>query len=102
MDWKDICHQKVAQRDAQIPDNWKVKDLTSLTTNANLFDIPDVCGILSLREVEITTRNDAVDLVDKIAHNIYSAEEVTRAFCKRAAIAQSLVSSRTSFLGENY
>ena len=55
------------------------------------LEAAETCGILSAREIEITSRNDAVDIVKKIRSKEYSAEEVTIAFCKRAAIAQQLV-----------
>ena len=48
-------------------------------------------NILSERELEITTAKDAIYILEKIHTRIWSAEEVTRAFCKRAAIAQQLV-----------
>jgi amidase len=51
----------------------------------------EVCGILSDEELDITSR-DATDIVNAVRNMYWSAEKVCLAFCKRAAIAQQLVS----------
>lgn len=91
MAWTEICNRKVIERDARIPESWKLKDVLAFRMQSNLLEIPNTCGILSSREIEITMTYDAVDLLQKIAGASYSAEEVMVAFCKRAAVAQSLV-----------
>jgi amidase len=48
-------------------------------------------GILSPREIEITTSRDATTILEKIHKRAWSAEEVTTAFCKRAAMAHQMV-----------
>lgn len=48
--------------------------------------------MLSEKEIDITTGKDAVDIVEGIKAGTWSAEEVTTAFCKRAAVAHQLVS----------
>jgi hypothetical protein len=60
-------------------------------TATNLLDIPETCGILSEDEITITSKNEAVVIVDCIRCGKYSTEAVVTAFCKRAAIAQQLV-----------
>jgi len=59
-----------------------------------VLDVPRSCGILSEREIKITEDYDAVAIIAGIKAGELSAEEVTVAFCKRAAIAQQLVSLR--------
>jgi amidase len=86
----DISQTKCEQRDRLIRDEWKLSK--KLPLGHNVLDVPKTCGILTEREISITEENDAVDIVEKIRQQEYTAEEVTVAFCKRAAIAQQLVS----------
>jgi amidase len=87
----DISRAKCEQRDRLIRDEWKISKKLSLGNN--VLQVPKTCGILNEREISITEDNDAVDLVEKIRQQEFTAEEVTVAFCKRAAIAQQLVNS---------
>lgn len=57
----------------------------------NVIPIFASAGILSPREIEITTSQDATTILERIRQRAWSAEEVTRAFCKRAAMAHQLV-----------
>lgn len=59
------------------------------------MDVPTSCGILSAEEVRITSDYDAVNLVEEVAKGRYTAEAVTVAFCKRAAIVHQLVTYTT-------
>ena len=59
---------------------------------ANLMSVPKTSGILTEKEIRITSEYDAVDIVGAIKASTFTAEEVAVAFCKRAAIAQQLVS----------
>jgi amidase len=86
----EISQAKCDQRDRLIRDEWKLSK--KLTLGHNVLEVPKTCGILNEREISITGDNDAVDIVKKIRKQEYTAEEVTVAFCKRAAIAQQLVS----------
>ena len=56
------------------------------------MEVPLTCGILSETELKITSDYDATALLEKLRSGVWSVEEVTVAFCKRAAIAQQLVS----------
>jgi len=86
----DISRAKCEQRDRLIRDEWKISKKLSLGNN--VLQVPKTCGILTEREINITEDNDAVNIVERIRQQEYTAEEVTVAFCKRAAIAQQLVS----------
>lgn len=90
MSWQEIGLQKRVVRDSLIPDVWKIgkKDYPP---GSSVLDLPESFGILSEEEIEITSKYDAVDIVGLIKDQKYSAEAVTTAFCKRAAIAQQLV-----------
>lgn len=89
MSYREIARGKQEQRRQRIPKTWILAE--EHLASSNLLRVPQVCGILTDRELEITGKYDAVDLVEKIANGSFSAREVTVAFCKRAAIAQQLV-----------
>jgi len=83
----EVARGKQDKRAALIPAEWRLPSNQMSTS----YGAPETYGILTPKELEITGQNDAVDIVDKIASRIYTAKEVTVAFCKRAAIAQQLV-----------
>lgn len=94
----DVANGKREQRERLIRDEWRLSK--KLTLGHNVLDVPNSCGLLTERELDITTGNDALDIIEKIRAAEYTAEEVTVAFCKRAAIAQQLVSdSRIRLMG---
>lgn len=78
-----------------IPSEWKI-DVQKYKQNLDSRGVPAASGILSSKEVEITELN-AIPLLEKIHSGELSAEEVTRAFCARAAIAQQMVNCLTEF-----
>ncbi|KAL4874631.1 amidase signature domain-containing protein [Aspergillus karnatakaensis] len=100
--WQTIAAKKRAEVAAKIPSQWRLPshytDKVEETSNWNVLNVPRECGVLSARELEITESYDAVALVDAIALEIYTAEEVAIAFCKRAAIAQQLTRCCTEII----
>lgn len=92
--YKEIARRKRAQRDALIPPEWRLKSLPSPTTT-NFLSIPQTCGILTSRELQITSNYDAVALSQALLARKFTAVEVTTAFCKRAAVAQQLTNCLT-------
>lgn len=96
--FEEVARSKAAERDARIPSEWRL----STPPSANVLDvtyIPGSCGLLTMKELEITERSPST-LVDELAKGEWSAVEVTTAFCKRAAIAQQLVNAITEFFPE--
>jgi amidase len=90
--YKSIAAEKKAQQWSKIPENWRIP--TEIFHNAtNVMDIPLTCGLLNETEYSITSNYDATALFEKLKAGVWSVEQVTVAFCKRAAIAQQLVSS---------
>ena len=85
--WESVATAKQAKRDALIPPEWKIKPTQAL----NVIDVPKTCGILSPTELEIT-ESPADVLLERMASGELKSYDVTLAFCKRAAIAQQLVS----------
>ncbi|KAI5258661.1 amidase [Aureobasidium subglaciale] len=95
----DISRAKCEQRERLIRDEWKISPKLKLGHNA--LEVPKICGILTEREIAITEDNDAVDIIEKIRSQAFTAEEVTLAFCKRAAIAQQLTNCLTEICFED-
>ncbi|PSN60431.1 amidase [Corynespora cassiicola Philippines] len=95
--WQDIAAEKKKEQEARIPNEWRIPP--SALPPAGTIDLrpwAEKSGILTPRELEITSkRYDATSLASAIASRTYSSEEVTRAFCKRAAIAQQLTNCLT-------
>ena len=90
----EIAKGKREQRQKRIPKAWLLSQ--DQLQSRDLLNLPEHCGILTEREFRITQTHDAVDIVNGIASGKLSAREVAVAFCKRAAIAQQMVSLRSS------
>lgn len=59
------------------------------------MDMPLISGILNETECEITSKYDATALLEKLKAGVWTVEEVTVAFCKRAAVAHQLTNCLT-------
>lgn len=91
--WQSIAARKQDERTSRIPKEWR---LDSASANArHLLDVPRQCGILTDHELRITETYDVARLLAAIAGGSLQSEQVTRAFCKRAAIAQQLTNCLT-------
>jgi amidase len=90
-DYQIIAAEKRQQRSDKIPTAWLIAPEKFRNTN-NVMDVPVTCGILTDVKREITSNYDATALLGKLEQEVWSVEQVTTAFCKRAAIAQQLVS----------
>lgn len=103
--WETIAAQYRAQITSRIPSSWllpvSITSTISETSVQNVLDVPRTCGILTKEEIEITEDYDAVTLVGLLKHGKVKSEVVTRAFCKRAAVAQQLVSISSSDFRES-
>lgn len=88
-----IAVEKQLRRQSKIPKEWLLHGSYHGVTN--LMDVPATCGILSDLELHITSTHDATALLEKLRSGIWSAEQVTVAFCKRAAISHQLVRTNT-------
>jgi amidase len=89
--WTSIARRKQKEQANAIPQNWTLKSRLA-ANRSNVLAIPRECGILSAREIEITEKYDATALVQELAAKRLKSVDVVTAFCKRAAIAQQLVS----------
>jgi amidase len=88
-DWKKTAKDKADHVLSLIPQEWRISDIPSAEQQR------DVTGayihqFLDKKEIEIT-ETDAVGVVAKTTSGQWSAVEVAKAFCHRAAIAHQLV-----------
>lgn len=89
----EVAQSKREQRQKRIPKAWLLSQ--DQLRSRDLLNLPKQCGILTEREYHITQTHDAIDIANGIASGTFSAKEVAVAFCKRAAIAQQVVSFRS-------
>jgi len=86
--WEQLAADKRKRIHDSIPSDWRIQDLPN---NENAFSFPKESGLLSAREIELT-ESSATELVAQLAEGKLKSVDVTLAFCKRAALAQQLVS----------
>lgn len=91
--WQSIADARRNKINNAIPASHRLPPnyIEGLADPRNVIDIPDCCGILTQREIEITTTSSATKLLEDIKNRVYTSVEVTAAFCKRASIAHQLV-----------
>lgn len=87
-DWRAIAARRKKEIYDRIPAEYLVDK--TLLSQQRVVDLPRQCGLLTPRELRIT-EHTAVELLQRIHDGTYSAVEVTKAFCKRAAIAHQAV-----------
>jgi len=91
MAWEEIGMRAQARLYESIPAEWRIpQDKLPPADQKDVTGFPYQSGLLAEREIVITN-SLARDIVGKVAKSIWTAEEVTRAFCKRAAIVHQLV-----------
>jgi amidase len=89
MAWQDIVAEKQLRQKAAIPKEWQLPNPPADSV-LDVTAIPESCGLLSQKEIEIT--NTPVEgLLPKLSAGEWSSVEVTTAFYKRAIIAHQLV-----------
>ena len=92
--WEKIAAKKRAALAEQIPLEYRIPShLFPAEEQLDVTTFPGESGWFTKKELEIT-ESSATYILKKIASKSWSSEEVTRAFCKRAAAAQQLVCSR--------
>ncbi|KAH9935683.1 general amidase [Fomitopsis serialis] len=96
--WQDLVADKRLRQQESIPKEWLIS--TPPDTALDVTVIPEECGLLTARELEITNTVDVGALLDKLASAEWSAVEVTTAFYKRAIVAHQLVNCLTEIFVE--
>ena len=89
--WEAIAAKKRASTRARIPQDWTLtKDQLREASQQQNLTGKFIEKYLSDQEIKIT-RLPATVIVSHVRNGIYSALSVTKAFCKRTAIAQQMV-----------
>ena len=97
---EDKAANKRKQSSEAIPQAWRLDEaflktlkrpLDKHKNNIMELNVPRNCGILSSHELSITEDFTVVQLLERLRTGQLTAEDVTVAFCKRAAVAQQLV-----------
>lgn len=94
-----VAKKRLAQK-ASIPEAWHLSP--SVLTNApnNILPTIRTCNILSQEELAWTETSDMGELLSLVARGKITSEQLTTAFCKRAAIAQQLTGCLTEIFFE--
>lgn len=90
--WEKIAATKRAALSENIPLEYRIPQrLVPPESQLDVTPWPKDSGWFTQKELDITGSTATV-LLQKIASRSWTSEEVTRAFCKRAAAAHQLVS----------
>ncbi len=89
--WQEISAEECAALQASIPKAWLLKDPPP-ASRLNVMNVPYESGIMTPEELELTEK-DATELLELLHSGKLKSYDLTRAFCKRAAIAHQLVPS---------
>lgn len=101
--WQELVARKHQQYD-RVPAEWRLSSetlaLAAKTPRLLELDVPRHSGIMSDEELDITENYSASALLKKLSAGEMSSVDATTAFCKRAAIAQQVVSRSDSVVQE--
>ncbi|KAL7904142.1 amidase signature domain-containing protein [Trichoderma velutinum] len=93
--WTKISAEARAKLIDSIPAEWRIaQDKLPPESQLDVTSFPAESGILSQHELDIT-ESFAIDIVRRLAAREWTSEEVTTAFCKRAAIAHQVTNCLT-------
>ncbi|EXJ77213.1 hypothetical protein A1O3_10371 [Capronia epimyces CBS 606.96] len=95
--WHVVAARHQETIESKIPQAWQLSE--NLLNNVAPMALPRQSGILSDWELSIT-ESKAVDILAELRHGRVKAVDVTRAFCKRAAIAQQATNCVAEILFE--
>ncbi|CAI7613130.1 unnamed protein product [Penicillium palitans] len=97
--WQDLVAAKRHECEEKIPHDWLLSAdqlaFAQETPRVLDIDLPRRSGLLSEVELDLTENYTASQLLSKLASGQVSSSVVTTAFCKRAAIAQQVLSCLT-------
>lgn len=89
--WEEIASAKQAALLKAIPEQWRIpQDIVPSEDVLDVSDWPRTSGFFTQKELDIT-ETSATDLVAKLRDRELSSQEITAAFCKRAAVGHQLV-----------
>jgi amidase len=88
--YKEIAAIALERREAAIPKGLLLSEELILKLPRNLTTVPQTSGHFTPQELEIID-TDATGILLRIKQKTWASLDVTRAFCKAAAVAQQLV-----------
>ncbi|KAF2721339.1 amidase [Polychaeton citri CBS 116435] len=93
--WEEIGYKAQKAVSASIPEEWRLsRSQLPADDGSDVTEFAVKSGLLSESEINITEAF-ATQIVDNVASRKWTAEDVTRAFCKRAAIVHQLTNCLT-------
>ncbi|THH06919.1 hypothetical protein EW145_g3745 [Phellinidium pouzarii] len=96
--WQELAAEKKQRQQAAIPKDWIVA--VPPVDQLDVTDVPAKCGLLTPFELEITDTSDVGVLLVKLAAGQWSSIDVTRAYYKRAIVAQQVTNCLTEIFVE--
>ncbi|KAL4878113.1 amidase signature domain-containing protein [Aspergillus karnatakaensis] len=98
MAWEEIAAKKRQALKDLIPAEWVIpKDIVPPDDQLDVTTFPKESGFFSPRELEVTS-TPAQNILKQVASGSWTAEEVTKAFCKAAAAAHQLTNCLSEIL----
>ena len=88
--WEVLSSQKRKALQDSIPQDWIIPYIP-IKDQPNVLDVPEKCGLLTPRELQITNTEDVEVILEKLHTAEWTSEETTQAFYKRAIVAHQLV-----------
>ncbi|KAL4808606.1 amidase signature domain-containing protein [Aspergillus unguis] len=90
MTWESVAEKKRDALKASIPAEWVIPaDILPSEDQLDVTTFPKESGFFTDRELEITSTT-APAILSHLSSGSWTSEEVTKAFCKTAAVAQQL------------
>jgi amidase len=93
--WRATARERRKTQAELVPPEWRLKSIPDFTSS---IPVIESSGILTPLELEITNTTNASTLSIKIQSRTWTSEQITTAFCKRAAIAQQLTGCCTEMI----
>lgn len=90
LDWRSIAEAKKVAQYEKIPVDWRIVKTSTLYEAVDLRSYVLDTGVLSQLDIEITDISSVAELATKLTDATYTATQVVRAYCKRAAVAHQL------------
>ena len=88
--YKEIAAIALERRERAIPKDLLLPEESIVQLPRDLTTVPQSSGHFTAQELEII-ETDAAGILLKIKQKMWTSEDVTRAFCRAAIVAQQLV-----------
>ncbi|KAI5124663.1 hypothetical protein M0805_004271 [Coniferiporia weirii] len=96
--WQELVADKRQRQQESIPKDWIIP--VPPEDQLDVTGVPAKCGLLTSLELEITETSDVGDLLAKLATGEWTSVDVTRAYYKRAIVAQQVTNCLTEIFVE--